>query len=138
MDTHSIEVAHKEIMEFKGQVNGHSVIMDAEALFGGGDKGPRPKPLLLLSLAGCTGMDVVSLLDKMRVVYSDLQINVEGDLTEEHPKYYNAIRIHYQLKAKESDLSKIQKAVALSQDKYCGVSYMLAQLAKISFEISLL
>ncbi len=135
--THSAEVHHAEIMQFKGQVNGHSLTMDADAQFGGGDAGPRPKPLLLVSLGGCTGMDVVSLLEKMRVEFSDLQIDVEGDLTDEHPKYYHAIRIHYQLKADEKDLPKIEKAINLSQDKYCGVSYMLAQLAEISVKISL-
>ena len=122
-------------MAFEGSVNDHQVMLDAHSKFGGEDKGPRPKPLLLLSLAGCTGMDVVSLLAKMRVEVEDFNIIVNGEMTDEHPKYYHKIHITYQFKGKDINTSKVEKAVNLSQDKYCGVSYMLKKAADITYDI---
>jgi putative redox protein len=131
----TIEARWTKGMSFEAEVNDHLMVMDAHSKFGGKDKGPRPKPLLLLSLAGCTGMDVVSLLEKMRVEVEDFKIRVTGELTDEHPKYYHKIHIHYQFKGKDINTSKVEKAVNLSQDKYCGVSYMLKQAAEITFDI---
>ncbi len=124
-------------MTFETNIGDHTIILDADPKVGGENKGPRPKPLLLASLAGCTGMDVVSLLGKMRVEFSDLQIRVSGKLTDEHPKYYNKIHIIYILKGKEIDRSKVEKAVSLSQEKYCGVSEMFRKAAEITYEIRL-
>ena len=125
-------------MSFEASVNGHSVIMDADSNVGGENKGPRPKPLLLVSLAGCTGMDVVSLLNKMRVSFSDLKINVSGELTDEHPKIYKKIHITYIIKGKDIDKAKVEKAVVLSQDKYCGVSAMLKKASEITYQIDVI
>jgi putative redox protein len=122
-------------MSFEADVNDHKIVIDAAESVGGEGKGPRPKPLLLYSLAGCTGMDVVSLLKKMRVEFDDFKIKVTGELTDDHPKYYHKIHIEYQLKGKNIDKSKVEKAVGLSQDKYCGVSHMLKLAAEITFEI---
>jgi putative redox protein len=80
-------------------------------------------------------MDVVSLLEKMRVEIEDFKIVVTGELTDEHPKYYHKIHITYQFKGKDIHRGKVEKAVNLSQDKYCGVSYMLKQAAEITYNI---
>jgi putative redox protein len=125
-------------MSFESEVDGHTITMDASPEAGGENDGPRPKPLLLASLAGCTGMDVVSLLNKMRVEYTDLQINVKGELSEEHPRIYRKIHISYLLKGREIDEAKVEKAVLLSQEKYCGVSAMLRQAADVSYDIRIL
>lgn len=122
-------------MTFESKVGDYTIIMDAAPKVGGNNQGSRPKPLLLTSLAGCTGMDVVSLLKKMRVDFKDFQVDVQGELTEEHPKYYHKIHIIYILKGTGIDRSKVEKAVQLSQDKYCGVSAMLRKSAEITFEI---
>jgi putative redox protein len=122
-------------MTFESKVGDHTIILDADPKVGGNNKGTRPKPLILTSLAGCTGMDVVSLLNKMRVNFKDLEIDVKGELTSEHPKYYHKIHIIYKLKGKDIDRSKVEKAVQLSQDKYCGVLAMIRKAAEISFEI---
>jgi putative redox protein len=122
-------------MSFNSTINGHEITVDAHSKVGGEGKGPRPKPLLLFSLAGCTGMDVVSLLKKMRVEFSDFKINVAAELTEEHPKYYRKIHLSYILTGNDIDKGKVEKAVNLSQDKYCGVSYMLKQTSEITYEI---
>jgi len=116
-------------MEFDTVINGHHITLDTAAAGGGEDKGASPKPLLLSSLAGCTGMDVVSLLNKMHVVYSDFNIEVEADLGDEHPKMYTEIRLTYFIKTEDKD--KMEKAVNLSKDKYCGVSAMLSKVCPI-------
>lgn len=116
-------------MEFDSEINGHHLTLDTLEAGGGENKGPSPKPLLLSSLAGCTGMDVVSLLNKMHVVYSDFNLEVEADLGNEHPKMYTEIRLTYFIKTEEKD--KMEKAVNLSKDKYCGVSAMLSKVCPI-------
>ena len=131
----SINVNWINGMAFESDINGHKMIIDAVEAVGGEDKGPRPKPLMLLSLAGCTGMDVVSMLKKMRVEYDTFRIEVEGELTENHPKYYHTILIKYFFKGNDLPMEKIEKAVNLSQDSYCGVTAMLSKAAKINYEI---
>ena len=126
---------HTGGMAFDSVVDGHTLTIDADTEFGGTDSGPTPKPLLLLSLTGCTGMDVVSLMNKMRVEYADFEVKVDGELTDEHPKYYHKIHLTYSLKTKPEYHEKVKKAVDLSQDRYCGVSYMLSKSSEITYEI---
>jgi len=102
---------------------------------GGTDKGPRPKALLLVSLAGCTAMDVISILGKMRVQPEAFRIETDGELTEEHPKYYHKLHLRYVFKGKDLPVDKLEKAVSLSQERYCGVSAMLSKAATITHEI---
>lgn len=129
------DITWNEEMSFTGTVNGHKIVIDASDEVGGRDRGPRPKPLLLMSLGGCTGMDVVSILKKMRVDYEGLNIEVEGELTEEHPKYYHTITIIYRFKGKDLSMDKLEKAVSLSQERYCGVTAMLSKAARIDHRI---
>lgn len=117
-------------------VDGHEIVLDADEQFGGNNLGPRPKPLLLISLVGCTGMDVVSLLRKMRVPFEDLKVTVKPHLTDEHPRYYDTIHLIYDVWGKDLDKAKVEKAVTYSQDRYCGVTAMLQAKAKITFEIN--
>jgi putative redox protein len=126
---------HTGGMAFDSVVDGHTLTIDADTDFGGTDSGPKPKPLLLLSLTGCTGMDVVSLMNKMRVEYTDFEVKVDGELTDEHPKYYHKIHLTYSLKTKAEYHEKIKKAVTLSQERYCGVSYMLSKSSELTHEI---
>jgi putative redox protein len=123
-------------MEFETEINGHHLILDTTETNGGENKGPSPKPLILSSLAGCTGIDVVSLLNKMHVSYSDFNITVEADLGDEHPKMYTEIRLTYFIKTDEKD--KMEKAVQLSLEKYCGVSAMLRKVCPIIHKIEFL
>jgi putative redox protein len=123
-------------MSFEAEVNGHKVPMDAPAEAGGKDGGPRPKPLLLAALTGCSGMDVVSILKKMREPCTWFAMKAEAESAEEHPKKYTSIRLVYQFK-KSDDLNRenVLKACQLSQDKYCGVSAMLKDSAPLAWEI---
>jgi len=122
-------------MAFEAEVNQHTFILDANESVGGKNRGPRPKPLLLASLAGCTGMDVVSMLEKMRVPTEGFRLEVEAALSDEHPKVYTDIKLVYFFKGMDLPFDKLQKAVELSQEKYCGVSAMLKQATRLSFEI---
>ena len=131
----TIGLSWKGKMTFDAEVNGHIIPIDADAAVGGEDRGPRPKPLTLVSLGGCTGMDVVSILGKMRVNFDDLKVDVTGELTDEHPKYFKKIKITYSFVGKDLPLDKIEKAVNLSQERYCGVTAMLDKVADISHEI---
>ncbi|HOT01378.1 MAG TPA: OsmC family protein, partial [Acidobacteriota bacterium] len=96
---------------------------------------PRPKGLLLTGLAGCTGMDVVSLLTKMRVSFTRFSVEVSGDLTTDHPKIFSRIHIRYILAGPNIARDKVEKAVNLSQEKYCGVAAMLQKACPITHEI---
>jgi len=125
-------------MAFEVELNGFKLIIDADEKVGGQNKGPRPKPLTLASLGGCTGMDVISILKKMHVTPDYFNIEVSGELTEEHPKYYHKIHIKYIFKGKDLDQAKIDKAVNLSQERYCGVSELLRKGAELTHEIEII
>ncbi len=137
MATHHTSITNRDGLAFDAELNGHSITLDAAAAVGGTDYGPTPKPLLLTSLAGCTGMDVASILAKMQMPYDGFTVEVDGDLSEEHPKVYTAIRLRYVFTGAELDEAKINKAVKLSQEKYCGVSAMLKQITELSYEVLL-
>ena len=106
-------------MAFESEINGHKIIIDATPDVGGNDLGPRPKPFMLAALGGCTAMDVVSILTKMRVDFKSLNVIVEGSLTEEHPRHYNKMHVIYEVEGKDLPMDKIQKAVSLSAERYC-------------------
>jgi putative redox protein len=122
-------------MLFDAEVTGHHVLMDAGASVGGEDKGSRPKELMLASLAGCTGMDVVSILKKMRVPFTGLNIRVEADVTEEHPKHYEKMHIIFEFTGDGLDPAQLKKAVDMSQERYCGVSFVYRKAMEVSYEI---
>ncbi len=134
---HKVTTSWIEKMQFDALVSNHHLIMDAVAEVGGEDKGPRPKELMLASLAGCTGMDVISILNKMRVEVEAFDIEIEADLTEEHPKHYSKMHIIYKFKGKVLDPEKLKKAVELSQDRYCGVSAAYRKAMELSYEITI-
>jgi len=122
-------------MSFEAELQGHRLTVDAVEEHGGKNLGPRPKALVLTALAGCTGMDVVSILNKMRVSFDAFGVDVTGELTANHPKVYGKIHIVYRLKGENVDRTKVERAVDLSRTTYCGVSAMLAHTAEITHEI---
>jgi len=138
MNEHKIEAVNFSGMAFKTQIGDHQVILDANIDVGGNNLGPSPKIQLLNALAGCTGIDVVSMLNKMRVNFTDFSIEVTGLLADEHPKVYNNIMVNYKIRVAHTDHDKVEKAVKLSKEKYCGVSIMLAKAAKLDKKITFL
>ncbi|MDX9957399.1 MAG: OsmC family protein [Spirochaetia bacterium] len=136
---HEINCSWNGDMAFTAKVNGHEIVLDADEQFGGKDSGPRPKPLILTALAGCSGMDVVSVLKKMREPISWFNMRVEGDLTEEHPKTYTKVRIIYQFKKADGLKDEnVQKAINLSQDRYCGVATLLRKALELETAVEYL
>ncbi len=138
MLTHSVETEFKSGMQFISAVGNHSIVMDAGPPDGGNDSGASPKKLMLASLAGCTGIDIVSILNKMKVPFTDFSIQTEGHLTDEHPKIYDTVRIVYSIRIAQEHRDKMEKAVNLSKDKYCGVSAMFSEFAKLDWEVKFL
>lgn len=131
---HQVKTIWKDNMAFESEIDSHKFITDAKQPLGN-NSGPSPKKLLLSALAGCTGMDVVSLLKKMRVDFTDFEIDIEADLTDEHPKVYSHIKIIYKLYGTNIDKEKAKKAIELSQEKYCGVNAMLRKNSPIEYSI---
>jgi putative redox protein len=138
MADHVVTTRFEGGMRFTSHLDNHTIIIDTPENDGGTDMGPRPKKLMLSSLAGCTGIDVVSMLNKMRVEFSDFSMDVEADLTEETPKTYEWVKITYRIKVKEEDQEKVQRAVSMSKEKYCGVSAMFSTFADMEYEIEYL
>jgi putative redox protein len=124
-------------MAFEANIDGHHILFDSSPSTGGKNAGPRPKPALMASLAGCTGMDVVSILKKMKVELSYFNLIVEGTLTEEHPKQYTAMHLIYEFSGTDLPLDKIKHAIELSQEKYCGVAATLKKAIEITYEIKI-
>lgn len=134
---HKTTVTWTEDLAFNVELDGHNFMIDADAEFGGKDRGPKPKGLLLSALAGCTGMDVASLLTKMKMPFDSFALEVQGEIAEEHPKSYTDIVIRYIFRGKDLDRKKIEKSIKLSLDKYCGVHAMLTKSANLRNEIVL-
>jgi putative redox protein len=110
--------------------NGAKIEIDSGAGF-------SPKALLLSGLAGCSGIDVVDILEKMKVPFADLKIDAEAEQTEEHPRVFKTIHVHYSIRTGEENRNKVIKAIDLSLDKYCGVAAMLKKNSKIEYTLTL-
>ena len=103
-----------------------------------GKEGFSPKALLLTGLGGCSGIDVVLILEKMRVPFADLVIDVETEQTDTEPKVFKDILMVFKLKADEENRDKIVKAIELSLEKYCGVAAMLQKHSAINYKLEIL
>ncbi len=137
MANNIVTTVWKENMVFESDnPSGETLFMDAPDE-GIENKGLRPKALMLSSLAGCSGLDVVSLLKKMRAEVNDFKMVVHGELTEEHPRYYHKVVVAYHFYGNDLQEDKINKAVKLSVDQYCGVMEMFRQFAKVTTEVYL-
>ena len=138
MEKTTIDVTWNDKMSFTTNVNGHEIILDASESVGGEDKGPRPKPFMLVALGGCTGMDVISILKKMRVEVEDFNVKVEGELNGEHPKYYKKIHVIFEFRGKDLPMDKLEKAVSLSEERYCGVGVLYRMAIEVTSEIRII
>ena len=118
---------------FAGKTNSnHWITMDGPEDYGGSNAGTSPKELLLLSLAGCTASDVVSILQKKRVKLDDFEINISAEMTEEHPKVFTKIDLEYVFYGDSIVEKDVERAIDLSQTTYCGVTAMLEKVLTIN------
>jgi putative redox protein len=135
MDTHIVSTSFAGGMAFDADIDTHIVRMDVGEADGGLHSGPSPKKMMLASLAGCTGVDIVSILNKMRIPFTDLRIDTEGWLSETQPRIYQRIKINYYIRIAEASRPKMGRAVQLSADTSCGVMAMFRAFAKIETAI---
>jgi putative redox protein len=103
---------------------GHGVVMDAAAAHKGDGSGARPLELVLYALGGCTGIDIVAILEKQRQDVRDFELLITAEQREEQPRYYDRINIEYVLSGSGLKPSAVERAIALSEDKYCSVKGM--------------
>lgn len=134
----SVNVVWDKNMKFIAEVEGHNIILDAGSSVGGNNEGPSPKSLMMVALAGCTGMDVISILKKMKVDVSFFNVKVEGEMKEEHPKKFERMKIIYEVKGTDIEYEKVKKAVDLSVEKYCGVNANYRDSMEMEYEIVIL
>ena len=118
--------------------SGHAIVMDGPPEIGGENLGVRPMEMLLLGMAGCTMIDVISTLEKMRENLSDCQAKVSADRGEEYPKVFTNIHVHFIVKGKKLNPSKVEKAIKLSAEKYCSASIMLGKTAVITHDFEII
>ena len=118
--------------------SGHSITMDGPIEIGGENLGVRPMEMLLLGVAGCTMIDVVTTLQKMRQDLSHCETRISAERASEHPKVFTDIHIKFIVKGKDLDSKKVDKAITLSAEKYCSASIMLGKTAKITHDFEVL
>jgi putative redox protein len=133
MTTKTVHVTQLRGITFAGMADSkHWVVMDGPEEFGGSGAAARPKELLLLALAGCTGSDVVSILKKKRAPLDKLELHLTAEQADEHPQVYTRIHVEYVCHGEELRPSDVERAIELSETKYCAVSAMLRPAVAIT------
>lgn len=132
-----VKVLWKEGVSFEGVApSGHRVVMDGSPLVGGRELGPRPSELVLSAVGGCTGIDAVSILEKMRVELDRFEIDVEGTTAADHPKSFTDVRLTYRFWGEGISPEAVTRAVSLSVEKYCMVLHSLKARATWVVELN--
>jgi len=129
------EVTWLEKLRFRGVADsGVPVTIDAAGTLGERPQGPGPMEMVLLALGGCTAIDVVLILEKMRVPLKGLRVVLDGDRAEDHPKVFSRVRLVYELAGDDLPEDKVRRALELTQEKYCSVLHMVNKTAEVSWE----
>lgn len=135
----NVKITYTGGASFKGETeSGHTVIMDGAAEYGGENKGSRPMEMLLLGLGGCTSFDVMLILNKSRQDVRDCVAEIDAERAENPPKVFTKIHIKFVVTGKDLDRAKVERAIKLSEEKYCSASIMLAKTAKITHELEII
>jgi putative redox protein len=124
-------------MAFEMDIDGHKLITDTTIENGGNNLGPSPKALLLAGLIGCSGIDIMWITKKMRLEVEGVNVEIEAETRDEDPKIYNYIHVIYKFKGKDLPMNKLENAVKLSMEKYCGVVAMLEKAVPITYDIKI-
>jgi putative redox protein len=133
MATKTAYVKHIKGVTFLGKTDSnHWITMDGPEELGGSNAGIRPKELLLTALAGCTGSDVAVILNKKKIKYDNFELNISADVQEEHPQVFTKIHVEYVFYGKDIPVADVERAIELSQTKYCSVTKMLEKAASIT------
>lgn len=129
------EIEWTQGYHFQTHVREHTMVQDASKLSGGTDQGPTPKELLLASICGCTGMDVVGFLRKSKTVLNSFKISAQAEQTATHPKVFTKVQLQFRASGPETAVAPLVEAIEKSQTMYCGVSAMIAKTCDISYEV---
>lgn len=133
-----VDIKHVKGMHFQGLGSSKTVInIDAGVSAGGSGSGASPMELVLMSLAGCSGMDIVAILEKMKISYTDLKIIVEGVRAIDHPRVFTEVNIIYHFAGESLSEDKLRRAVTLSLEKYCSVANMLNESVSLNYQIEI-
>lgn len=135
MATHSIKTVWRKNNIFDTEIDGHTVTIDLGTDAGGDDAGPRPKKLLLIAAAGCSGLDVVEIIKKMRIDVKNFDIRIDAEMTDEHPKHYTDLKVVYEFEGDNLPVNKLERACRLSFENYCGVLAMYRKGTPVSYEV---
>lgn len=140
-EMHDVVVTLQEGMHFEASSFPHgegcTVQLDAAETFGGEGKGSRPQSLLLVSLGGCTGMDVISILRKKRQDVTAFEVRLRAEKAAEHPKVYTHIWLTYVVTGRDIDPAAVERAIELSMEKYCPVANLLKPVVAIETEFEI-
>lgn len=128
-------VTWRDGMAFDAELEGFHFTIDADEQYGGRNLGPRPKGLLATALVGCTAMDVIAILDKMRIKVDAFDVSADATLGEEHPKTFESITVRYSFRGSDLPEHKLRRAVQLSEERYCGVRATLEPVVRMNHEI---
>jgi putative redox protein len=132
------KVVWKGRMSFSGSSeSGYWVPLGASPIVGGEDDGFRPMELIAIGLAGCTGMDVISILEKKKQKVTNFEVKVHAQKASEHPKVFTSIEIEYFVQGKDIDRAAVERAVELSETKYCPAQAMLGKSIPITHKITI-
>ena len=134
-DVHQIQSSWLGNMHFAASVNNHTIHIDKLKIHGGDDRGPRPKQLLLAAASGCVGMELVAILEKMRIKIESMEMTITGTLSESIPKIYKSIHLLFEISCAEEDRGRFEKALNLTLEKYCGVIAMFRHFAEVTTEV---
>lgn len=123
---------------FAGGEGAARVVMDGTVETGGRGEAPTPKEMVLQGLAGCTGLDVAAMLEKQGIPFSEFTVEAEASQTQAHPRTFKRIHLRYRIRVAEADRPRVERAVELSETRFCGVSAMLQRAAEIERTIEFL
>lgn len=123
--------------QFESSIRQHKVITDTKKESGGTDLGPTPKELLLASIAGCAGIDVASILTKMRVDLQSCDVHSQAETTTGYPSIFKDVKLKFEVRGSDIKPEQVMKAVQLSMTKYCGVSAMIAEASPMFYDVIL-
>lgn len=135
--THSIKTVWRENNIFDTELDGHMLTIDLAEEAGGNNAGPRPKKLVLAAATGCTGLDVVEIIKKMRIDVKSFNIQIEAELTTEYPITYTSMNVVYEFEGENLPKEKLERACKLSFDNYCGVVALIKKAIPVTYEVKI-
>ncbi len=117
--------------------SGHGLVMDASPAVGGRNLGPRPMEMLLMGMGGCSSIDVITILEKMREPVAGCEVEITAERAADHPKVFTEIHMHFILSGSGLNREKVARAIALSAEKYCSASIMLGRSARVTHDFEI-